>query len=265
MRAASWKRRARRSFTLVELLAVVAIIGILVSLITAASYMAVRKAKRTKIAAEAKQLEMACLAYRDRFNELPPDNSANAAALNRHLRRMFPLWDSSAVPAPAAFTSVTPATALVTFLGGPQDANGRPIGYSPNPRNPFEIATTEGRIGPFFEFVPGQLDGYHYYPPGIQATSPSGMYVYFRSENGDYSGKTCSVGTPAVTAVPVTDNRITGTPWVNPDSCQIICGGLDGTLGTGTDLATGSDYDLTKHRWDDQANFLEGTFEDARE
>jgi len=265
MRAASWKRRARRSFTLVELLAVVAIIGILVSLITAASYMAVRKAKRTAIAAEAKQLEMACLAYRERFPELPPDNSGNVAGVNRHLRRMFPQWDSANFPAPAAFTTVTPATALVTFLGGPQDANGRPTGYSPNPRNPFELVTTEGRIGPFFEFVPGQLDGYHYYPPGVEVTSPSGMYIYFRSENGDYSdpNKTWTGGTPPVTAVPLTDNRISGNPWINPESCQIICGGLDGTLGTGTNLATGADY--SPERWDDQANFLDGTFEDARE
>lgn len=254
MRAASWKGRARRSFTLVELLAVVAIIGILVSLITAASYMAVRKAKRTKISMEAKQLEMACLAYRDRFNELPPDGTEVQAVIRRHLQRMFPLWSGASS---FDISGINPSTALVFFLGGPLDANGRPMGYSPNPRNPFEVTTTEGRIGPFFDFDPERLDGYHYYPSGVEIASPSGMYVYFRNENGDYSGKNWSG------VVPLTDNRIAGSPWVNPDSCQIICGGLDGTIGTGTDLRNGSDYN--EFRWDDQANFLEGTFEDARE
>jgi len=256
MRTAHRKRRGRRSFTLVELLTVVTIIGILVSLITAAAYMAVAKAKRTKISMEAKQLEAACLAYRERFHELPPDFT-NAAVLTRHLRRMFPLWDGS-TGLPAAFSSGDPATALVTFLGGPQDGNGRPIGYSPNPRNPFEIATTQGRIGPFFEFDPARLNGHHYYPPGVETNNARGMYVYFRNENGDYSGKNWNTD-----VVPLADNRISGSPWINPESCQIICGGLDGTIGTGSNLATGADYN--EFRWDDQANFLQGTFEDARE
>jgi len=252
MRAASWKRRGRRSFTLVELLAVVAIIGILVSLITAAAYMAVRKAKRTKISMEAKQLEMACLTFRERFHELPPDFT-DPNAVSRLWQRMFPL----SLDSPPDLSGRTPADALVYWLGGPLNANGRPMGWSPNPRHPAETTTTEGRIGPFFEFDQERLVGYHYYPPGVETTSATGMYVYFRNENGDYAGKNWSG------VVPLTDNRIAGSPWVNPESCQIICGGLDGTIGTGSDLRAGSDYNPA--RWDDQANFLEGTFEDARE
>jgi prepilin-type N-terminal cleavage/methylation domain-containing protein len=261
MRATYYQRRSRRSFTIVELLVVVTIIGILVSLITAGAYRAIVHAKRTRIALEAKQLEMACLTYRERFGELPPDGTEAEAAIRRHLQRMFPLWGGAAT---RDISGLNPGTALVFFLGGPQDATtGRPIGFSPNPRDPFETTTTEGRIGPFFEFDRARLNGGLYYPPGVETTSPSGMYVYFRSENGSYAGKTWSGGNTPVTVTPVADSRITGSPWANPDSCQILCGGLDGTMGTGTDLATGSDYNAA--RWDDQANFLEGTFEDARD
>jgi len=293
MRAAHRKRRDRRSFTLVELLTVVTILGILVSLITAAAYRATVKAKQTKITLELKQLEMAAQAHRDRCGALPPDFT-NSAVATRHLKRAFPLA--------ASFPDITgqsPVTALTFWLGGVYDTQERRfIGFSPNPRDPFDIEyltansgatlNTEGRIGPFFEFdaervaVPASAYdlpnaryklGARYYPPSPD--NPTSPYVYFRAENGDYTDnywdRDASGTLNNADVAPLRDGRVAATPrpWINPDSFQIICGGLDGIIGTGTNFPDGSAEDpytaYDDDRWDDQANFLQGTFEDARD
>ena len=81
MRAACRKQRSRRGFTLVEMLAVVAIIGILVSLITAAAYNARLRVKITQIGVECKELEGSCLgAYREKFGMMPTDFTGTGTA-----------------------------------------------------------------------------------------------------------------------------------------------------------------------------------------
>ncbi len=288
MRAARRTKRSRRGFTLIEMLAVVAIISVLVSLVTAAAYMARVRVKIARIAMEAKQLEAACLAYRERFGELPPDGTEDVDVIRRHLRKAFPLWTASDSDINTLVANLDPSTALMFFLGGPQDTNGRPIGFSPNPRNPFALTPTEGRIGPFYEFKRDQIstvNTFRYFPPGVNKNNELGVFVYFRAEDDHASGdeylESSASGATikgwdlaadgSNDAVPLRDGRIAAAtrPWINPDSCQIICGGLDGRMGTGTNFpdgtAVGTYTAFDDYRWDDQANFTDGTFEDARE
>ena len=65
--------RARRGFTLVEMLVVIAIIGVLASLIMAVGGSAIRQAKRTTIKMDISQLESAIIAYKEKYGDYPPD------------------------------------------------------------------------------------------------------------------------------------------------------------------------------------------------
>ena len=98
----------RSGFTLVELLVVITIIGILTGLVTAAAVAARRRAKIATIVMEVKQLETACMAYKEKFGEYPPDfagvdgsldtggsttiQTAAQYAVLRHLARAFPRY-----------------------------------------------------------------------------------------------------------------------------------------------------------------------------
>jgi hypothetical protein len=189
------------------------------------------------------------------------------------------------------------------------DANGKPSGFSHDPVNPFNSpATTPSRIGPFFEFDPGRMsttptvtaDVYKYYPPGL--TNDSGhQYVYFQAQTGDtqpyreyfindgssnYTIK--SIITPTTIVRPYWDQR--NMTWINPESFQILCCGLDGRFGqenvyptgilpdwdtklpSGTPSAVKDDLKNTTNvsgiplgnfdHMDDQTNFCSGTIGD---
>lgn len=145
-------RPARAGFTLVELLAVLVIIGILVGLITAAVMGARTAARRAKILLEIDNLSTALNAYKEKFGEYPPDCSgltnSNAAIYNvarrdfmRHMLKAFPrlstkvigtnpdplqqfyamrdyIRNSSNVAIDPLNGQLDPSTALVFFLGG---------------------------------------------------------------------------------------------------------------------------------------------------
>ncbi len=203
--------RARRAFTLVELLTVIVIIGILAGLITAA---AVRGRVRTKVLAvksEVTQLAMAVEAYKEKYGEYPPDFT-DLGALERHLKRAFPRYryrgernypgfplarqflDDVAIaygyPAPAlpnpVVTDVDQASALVVFLGGVPEQPGatKPAGFHADPQRPFRNGTP--RTQPLFtEFdatrltiTPGNALVCQYRPAGAAQPAP---YVYFKS------------------------------------------------------------------------------------
>jgi prepilin-type N-terminal cleavage/methylation domain-containing protein len=144
-----------RGFTLVEMLVVIAIVGILAGLITAGAMVALRRAKIAAIAVELSQLDAACKAYKEKFGDYPPDfagldNSNNdpstGAAYNvgvqnlilAHISKAFPRYQPG-VPSGNTATSLTqwqklgfdvqagwnidinalsPASALLFFLGG---------------------------------------------------------------------------------------------------------------------------------------------------
>jgi prepilin-type N-terminal cleavage/methylation domain-containing protein len=250
------RRRLRRSFTLVEMLVVVVIIGILAGLITAAAVVAQRTARNTVIVAEIGEMDTAIKAFKEKLGDYPPDGT-DPQAVTRFLARAFPQY-RGALP---ATVTLNPASSLVFWLGGPLDASGLPTGFSANPRNPFD--TSQSKIGPFFEFDRTRLKsdaaggGLRYLPPNSNPQSEP--YVYFRA-------KVDGTGNPAYSgnfgnAKPCRDTRVAPAAWANPKHFQIRSPGLDGKHGTGVSFPDGSDYSPENN--DDQANFCSrGKFAD---
>ncbi len=266
------------AFTLVEMLVVITIIGILAGLITAAAVQARIAAKNAVIAVELSQLEAACMAYKEKFGEYPPDFT-DSAAVTRHIAKAFPRY-----PDPSDWTTeipnatglnineLTPLTALTFWLGGMRDANGVPVGFSANPRDPFN-ATSTSRIKPFFDFDPNRLSGYRYWPQGAVGNRTSGAIAYFRAENGSYlTANTWMNDNDPAHVRPAIDTRLSdisagNVSWINPESIQIFSSGLDVAYGELTDkiyglqFPTGGNY--SEATYDDVTNFSGGTLESA--
>jgi len=285
-------RSRRRGFTLVELLAVLVIIGILMGLITAAVIGARARARVAVMTAELKGLDEALNRYREQFGEYPPDFTDQTAVV-RHFQRAFPRcttvtsWNTlrSAVTggwgSSYNLNSINPATALVFWLGGKPGTSGTKLaGFSANPANPFD--NSGSRIGPFFEFDPTRLvtsSNWYYYRPdtgsSVGATSP---YIYFRARSGntydintqryptssDLKEDDRKQGSVSVRVRPYYNSKTSG--WYSPKSFQIICAGLDGQYGGTTDGAAPqfpscSNF-LGDGHYDNLTNFLNGTLND---
>ncbi len=229
---------------------------------------------------EIQQLDIAVKFFKERFGEYPPDfgeqtNEQRVAAVKKFLSKAFLKCPESNYPIefrdPAKFdpAKYNPATALVFWLGGMRDADGKPIGFSANPENPFD-GTDQSRIPPVFDFDLQLLSsdgGMKYYPPSYHGDRSQGCYVYFRAENGDYTGKTyASAGNSGAMrdAQHSTDIKI---EYMNPKSFQIRSFGTDGRWGAtpqtrwGVMFPTGSDYN--PENFDDLGNFSSGPFEDS--
>jgi hypothetical protein len=229
-------------------------------------------------AIELSELDCAVKAFKGRFGEYPPDfgeqtNEQRVAAVKKFLSKAFPKCPESNYPVefrdPAKFdpAKYNPATALVFWLGGMRDADGKLIGFSANPEAPFD---QNGGIPPFFDFEPQRLDysvGTKYYPPSYRGDRSQGCYIYFRAENGSYAGKSyAAAGNSGAmqNAQLSTGNK---TEYMNPKSFQIRSFGLDGRWGAtpqtrwGVMFPTGSDYN--PENYDDMGNFSTGPFEDS--
>ncbi len=268
-------RKTLKGFTLVEMLVVVLIISILAGLISAAAIKARHRGQKAAIALEIKHLAMALDNYKHQFGEYPPDFSDKYAPtmvnllILSHISRAFPrftypptatttalkwqylrdlIFNNSAYTVNGVtynidLNNMTPVIALVFWLGGMPDAQGQPSGFSKNPGNPFESPSTQpSRIGPLFEFDPGRLQTYTYYPRGVIPGSGQ-PYIYLRAEQGqpescrEYYSSDLNATPPTYTfksgsvsgAKPYWDQRTKG--WMNPTSFQLLCCGLDGRFG----------------------------------
>jgi len=325
----SMARKHDSGFTLAEMLVVLLIIVVLAGFISAAAYRALHRGKVARVTIDIQQLSLSLEKYKQQFGEYPPDFSDVSSAYGQqlilnHITKAFPrytatyyggathplTWDDlqkeisanshdSAGNPQIDINSMTPATALVFWLGGMPDAQGRRSGFSQNPADPFESpSTTPSRVGPLFDFDPGHLNNNSYYAPTV--TTGSGQpYIYLRAAQGQpepkreyysYNGTSYTFKKGSSGAQPYWDQRAGG--WMNPDSFQILFCGLDGRFGkenvyptgliTGANVPNGSGGlpDLTADvmgtdsttptvfpagnidHIDDQTNFARGTIGD---
>ena len=259
----------RRGFTLVEMLTVVVIIGILASIVTGVAWRVRVRAGVTAIRLEITNIEGALDIFKSKYHAYPPDFTDDAA-VTRFIATAWPHYPNpenwkNVIPAEVR----NPAAALVFWLGGPIGTDGMPMGFSPNPRNPFETTTTGGRVGPFFDFNPDRIRDlnygnatpttrlYYFQPNASSGTEP---YVYFRAR----ADKTYTTGAAWGNCKPCYDCRInpTSPPFAKNTSFQIRAPGRDGKHGADTNFAVDSYGD--EKTYDDIANFSDGTFGDAR-
>ncbi|MGC4003934.1 MAG: prepilin-type N-terminal cleavage/methylation domain-containing protein [Pirellulales bacterium] len=220
-----------RGFTLVELLVVIVIIGILAALITPAAIAALRAAQRAAIKAEIEAMHGGIEAYRNKYGSYPPSNSAQ---LKAHLKQVFPNANTTDIDGMPS--SLTPAEILVLCLKG----------WGTDKRNPLNGTDRDN----FFTFKPDQLvsttNGQSYTAP----KALNSFYVYFNTSRYQKSNSSDSFTVPSGngTGGPVYPYlTATGTPntYVNPQSFQIICAGLDGDFGAGSNqkiYPTGTNY-----------------------
>jgi prepilin-type N-terminal cleavage/methylation domain-containing protein len=253
------KRRLRRSFTIVELLVVVAVIAILASLISAAAYRAIETAVNTRIVVEIGALDLACRAFKEKFGDYPPDNPI---AANTFLKKAFPYSGDLS----KTTVYVSPATALFFWLGGMTDSYGKPIGFAADPRNPFNLNQAISRIGPFFDFDATRIRGgygvagvFAYCPPNGVDVARTDPYVYFRARpGGTYDQTVRYISNVTGRSVMASMDSFAPGYFVNPNSFQIRSPGRDGCMGMGVDYPYGTDYDTANsYDYDDQANYCD--------
>jgi len=214
------KSRSRNSaFTLVELLIVIAIIGILASLATVGVMKALEKGKMVAARTEISQLEAAIAAAKQNFggvdnlpsvitlhsraDSLMNDNSQNAIDTKNFLTKAFgkawiplptqtsPTITYSSTPymywMGPGYSGTYPVTltgmeALVFWLGGARDAGGKFQGFSANPTAPWGYTNTKYKLkGPFYEFDAVRIGTNPANSAPTFLNGWNGSYAYFSS------------------------------------------------------------------------------------
>jgi prepilin-type N-terminal cleavage/methylation domain-containing protein len=167
----SFSSRRRRAFTLVELLVVVAIIGVLVALLLPAVQAARESARRSKCASQIKQLALAALNYESSKKSLPPSGIVKLEIDPLHNVDIFnPYGDPQlswiVVLLPhleqAALSAKFDLAKSVVFQGGNPQAVSIPLLQCPSdasPRAPYQHPSNLP-ASPFTPFAKGNYAAY---------------------------------------------------------------------------------------------------------
>ncbi len=287
------------AFSLVEMLVVVAILGILASLILPAVWRAVVRAREARIILEVSQLDMAMESYRQRLGAYPPSgfqavtaDTARDTLYRRHLRTAFPRHSEDTALSNLIQLRPSPAEALVFWLSQVMNDPRRPLssGGDPNVFFPFD----ESRLVPS-RWEEGGQDGerrpivhrwgdreiifYEYFPPGVTEMP----YAYFAhpytvGEEINTFRRRPNVNAPVLypyqSRNPMPDGQVNpasppGNQWMNPTTFQIIAPGLSGEYGEVNSAGFKVYLDPDTYAegdWDNIANFTDGrTFVDSLE
>ncbi len=247
-------------FTLVELLVVIVIIGILAGLISTAVIAAMGKAREARVSMEIRAMEAALHVFKDRYGEFPP-SKWDRATVEPFLRRAFPRYAfrhganvynqfKTDLQTHAGLTvdNMDAAAALVFWLGGIPDSNGKPRGFAKNPEDPFRKYPDEPmRYPPMYEFAQKRLvisgGTIRYYPDISGAIEANAPFVYFRASEYGSVSFVHNAGGEDVTITPY--QNPTTAEYFNPQTFQIISAGRDNLYG-------GAAYE------DNLTNFTEG-------
>ena len=209
--------RARPSFTLIEMVIVILILGVMTALLMPALTGAKRQTDVASMRAEIEALANALAQFHITFGTYPPsaivlkedwyDMSVTAQARSATLlRRLWPRltvstnsgsphnWNINGNADLTETLNLNGIECLVFFLGGmPEATTMVGQGFSRLPTDPFDRTnTTVGRVGPFFEFNAGQLidndsDAMPEMQDGLGTQFSSGDYVsyaYFSAYGG---------------------------------------------------------------------------------
>jgi prepilin-type N-terminal cleavage/methylation domain-containing protein len=282
--ASSRSHRARRGFTLVEMLVVIGIIAVLAALLLPAVMMAMNSVRRGRMALEIKQIEEAIELYHKDTGDYPP-SFGDAGAFLRHMRKVYPrvaqselnyffqvsngalVLDAAGNPTWNATRRLDEGEALVFWLGG------GPNGIRDDQRYPFFVNVPAGTTPPNYKrrypFKEDRLedadgDGYPSYHPDyaketyyLYVDSRSyKLYAQFTSLGDAGDSSACAEGTsvrenccrPYWSESPTTNTTATRTrdrfKPMNPTTFQILCAGQDGDFGFHDSSSTTPDTDV---------------------
>jgi prepilin-type N-terminal cleavage/methylation domain-containing protein len=251
----------RASFTLVELMVVVVILGILASLVTAAAMAALVAAREATIKFEVDSMVMALNSYKAEFGEFPPDYT-DANLVEAHIRNRWPRINATELTTMRNL-NLTRAQALVFWLRG----------FSGSPTHPH---TAAGQRVALFDFdrtrvldpATGNLPLTASINPvyisangGRAADGTLRPYIYFDART--YA--TATYAAPNGTKRPYRSD-VTADVYAAVDTFQLIHAGLDedyGIIATAS-YPSGTNYSVADR--DNITNFVKSggrTLDDA--
>jgi prepilin-type N-terminal cleavage/methylation domain-containing protein len=180
------RNRSRTGFTLVEVLVVIAIIGILLAMLSLGIFAAYQSSKQHALVNDVTQVSMGLDRFRERFGSYPPDMHTKKGVQD-FVRKSFPRANHNQIElflnfGDPTYEHIDPPEALVLFLRY----------FNSDPRNPFQFAakmhldpnawkTPPEDVAIFFDFPAGSLqdmdeDGF---PEFTQKYAQGAPLVYF--------------------------------------------------------------------------------------